>query len=90
MERDRRTGGDRLEREGELVGAVAALNHGRIHLAGLGDTTGSRYITLEQLAEFVRAGEDLRVVDNVTEQDLTAAKLAQVIFEQEKRLPGSR
>ena len=51
------------------------------------DTRDSRYITLEQLADLVRAGEDLRVVDSATQQDLTAAKLAQVIFEEEKRSP---
>jgi polyhydroxyalkanoate synthesis repressor PhaR len=51
------------------------------------DTGESRYITLERLADFVRAGEDIRVVDNATEQDVTAAKLAQVIFEEEKRSP---
>lgn len=51
------------------------------------DTKDSRYITLEQLADFVRAGDDLRVIDNASEQDVTAAKLAQVIFEEEKRSP---
>jgi polyhydroxyalkanoate synthesis repressor PhaR len=51
------------------------------------DTRDSRYITLEQLADFVRAGEDIRVVDAATDQDVTAAKLAQVIFEEEKRSP---
>ena len=35
----------------------------------------------------VRQGEDLQVVDNVTGRDLTAATLAQVIFEEEKRVP---
>ena len=51
------------------------------------DTRDSRHITLEQLADLVRAGEDLRVIDHVTRQDVTAAKLAQVIFEEEKRSP---
>jgi polyhydroxyalkanoate synthesis repressor PhaR len=49
------------------------------------DTKESRYITLEHMADLVRAGEDLRVVDNATEHDITAAKLAQIIFEEEKR-----
>ena len=51
------------------------------------DTGDKRYITLEQLADFVRAGEDVRVVDNATDRDVTAAKLAQVIFEEERRSP---
>jgi polyhydroxyalkanoate synthesis repressor PhaR len=51
------------------------------------DTRDSRYITLENLADLVRAGEDVKVVDNATEQDVTATKLAQVIYEEEKRSP---
>lgn len=51
------------------------------------DTKDSRHITLEQLADLVRAGEDLHVIDHVTRRDVTAAKLAQVIFEEEKRSP---
>jgi polyhydroxyalkanoate synthesis repressor PhaR len=51
------------------------------------DTKDSRYVTLEQVAEFVRGGDEIRVLDNVTERDVTAAKLAQIIFEEEKRGP---
>jgi polyhydroxyalkanoate synthesis repressor PhaR len=51
------------------------------------DTHESRYVTLDQLAELVRQGEEIRVVDNTTERDLTSATLAQIIFEQEKRSP---
>jgi polyhydroxyalkanoate synthesis repressor PhaR len=49
------------------------------------DTRESRYVTLEQLAEFIRHGDEIRVVDAATERDLTSAKLAQIIFEEEKR-----
>ena len=45
------------------------------------DTSDSRYITLEDLAEKVRQGEDVRVVDAKTGEDLTAATLTQVIIE---------
>ncbi len=45
------------------------------------DTSDSRYITLEDLAEKVRQGEDVRVVDAKTGEDLTAATLTQVIVE---------
>ncbi len=34
------------------------------------DTSDSRYITLEDLAEKVRQGEDVRVVDAKTGEDL--------------------
>lgn len=45
------------------------------------DTGGSRYVTLEEIAERVRLGEDLRVVDAKTGRDLTQVTLAQLILE---------
>jgi polyhydroxyalkanoate synthesis repressor PhaR len=45
------------------------------------DTGGSRYVTLEEVAERVRLGEDLRVVDARTGLDLTQVTLAQLILE---------
>ncbi len=51
------------------------------------DTTDSRYVTLQELAALIRNGDDIRVVEHGTEQDLTAATLAQIIFEEEKRGP---
>jgi polyhydroxyalkanoate synthesis repressor PhaR len=51
------------------------------------DTRESRYVTLDELARMVRAGDDIRVLDNATRQDLTVATLAQIIFEEQKRLP---
>lgn len=51
------------------------------------DTSESRYITLEQIGTLVRQGEDVKVLDNITNADLTGATLAQIIFEEEKRHP---
>lgn len=45
------------------------------------DTNRSRYITLDELAETIRGGEDVRVVDARGGQDLTQATLAQIILE---------
>ena len=45
------------------------------------DTGGSRYVTLEEVAERVRLGEDLRVIDAKTGLDLTQVTLAQLILE---------
>ena len=45
------------------------------------DTSDSRYITLEELAAKVRAGEDVRVVDAKSNEDLTAATLTQILVE---------
>ncbi len=49
------------------------------------DTTDSRYVTLQQIAEFVRNGEDVRIIDNTTKEDLTNVTLAQIIYEEEKK-----
>ena len=49
------------------------------------DTQRSRYVTLEQIAEMIRAGEDVKIVDNNSKEDLTAITLAQIIFEEEKK-----
>jgi polyhydroxyalkanoate synthesis repressor PhaR len=51
------------------------------------DSQDSHYVTLAQVAELIRAGEELRVISNETQQDITAATLAQIIFEEEKRGP---
>ncbi len=51
------------------------------------DTQASHYVTLQQLAEVVRAGDEIRVVDKNSQRDLTAATLAQIIFEEERRNP---
>ncbi len=48
------------------------------------DKQESRYVTLEEIARLVRRGEDVKVVDNETEDDLTAVTLAQIILEEEK------
>jgi polyhydroxyalkanoate synthesis repressor PhaR len=45
------------------------------------DTAHSRYITLEELAEIIRGGEDVRVVDAKSGEDLTTSTLAQIIIE---------
>ena len=46
------------------------------------DTAASRYVGLDDVAAFVRDGEDVRVVDNKTGADVTAAILTQVISEE--------
>ena len=49
------------------------------------DTKSSQYVTLDQIAQMIRAGEEVRVLDNSTKDDLTSVTLAQIIFEEEKR-----
>lgn len=52
------------------------------------DTTAKKYITLEKIAEMIRNGHELRVVDYASGEDLTILTLTQIIFEQEKRQSG--
>jgi polyhydroxyalkanoate synthesis repressor PhaR len=48
------------------------------------DTQDSRYVTLLQIAEMVRAGEEVQIIDNNTKDDLTEITLAQIIYEEQK------
>jgi polyhydroxyalkanoate synthesis repressor PhaR len=48
------------------------------------DTRESRYVTLQQIAEYVRVGEDVQIIDNKTKEDLTNVTLAQIVYEQER------
>lgn len=47
------------------------------------NTGSSSYVTLEDLAEMVKLGEDFLVVDAKSGDDITRSVLAQIIFEQE-------
>lgn len=49
------------------------------------DTERSCYVTLEEIAEMVRDGEEVKIIDNKSGDDLTTVTLAQIVFEEEKR-----
>lgn len=51
------------------------------------DTSGSRYINLEDIATLVRNGTDIKVVDAKTGEDLTRLTLTQIIVEDAKAQP---
>jgi polyhydroxyalkanoate synthesis repressor PhaR len=48
------------------------------------DTVDSHYVTLENIAALIRSGEDIQVVSKDSGQDITAATIAQIIFEETK------
>jgi polyhydroxyalkanoate synthesis repressor PhaR len=52
------------------------------------DTRTSRYITLEGIAQLVRDGHEIKVVDRDDGRDLTQVTLSQVVLEEEKRGPA--
>jgi polyhydroxyalkanoate synthesis repressor PhaR len=52
------------------------------------DTQTSRYITLEGIAQLVRDGHEIRVVDRDNGHDLTQITLSQIVLSEEKRGPA--
>ncbi len=52
------------------------------------DPQSGRYVTLEEIGEAVRRGEDLRVVDHASGADLTTLTLLQVVLEEERKTRG--
>jgi polyhydroxyalkanoate synthesis repressor PhaR len=48
------------------------------------DTKDSRYVTLLQIGELVRGGEEVQIIDNNSKEDLTEVTLAQIIYEEQK------
>src|ERR1017187_2775366 len=51
------------------------------------DSSNSKYVNLDDIAEFIRAGKDVQVVDAKTGQDLTRVTLTQIITEDAKDKP---
>lgn len=49
------------------------------------NTATSRYVTLEQLSEMVKAGQNFAVYDAKTGEDITRSVLTQIIFEEESK-----
>lgn len=49
------------------------------------DTERSCYVTLDEIAEMVRDGEEVQIIDNRTGDDLTTVTLAQIVYEEEKK-----
>ena len=49
------------------------------------DTEESRYVSLEEIGAWVRQGQQIRVIDNQSTDDVTAQTLTQVILEEGRR-----
>ena len=49
------------------------------------DTEESRYVSLEEIAAWVRGGQEVRVIDNATSSDVTAQTLTQVILDEGRK-----
>jgi polyhydroxyalkanoate synthesis repressor PhaR len=53
------------------------------------DTSRSCYVTLEEVADMVRDGYDVRVIDNKTKDDLTEVTLTQALLDSERKQRGT-
>jgi polyhydroxyalkanoate synthesis repressor PhaR len=49
------------------------------------DTEESRYVSLDEIANWVRQGQEVRVVDNATSNDVTSQTLTQIILEEGRK-----
>jgi polyhydroxyalkanoate synthesis repressor PhaR len=49
------------------------------------DTEESRYVSLEEIASWVRQGQEVRVLDNATSGDVTSQTLTQIILDEGRR-----
>ncbi len=49
------------------------------------DTEESRYVSLDELADWIRQGQEIRVVDNKTQAEVTAQTLTQIISEEGRK-----
>lgn len=49
------------------------------------DTEESRYVSLEEIAGWVREGQEVQVVDNATAANVTSQTLTQIILEEGRR-----
>ncbi len=49
------------------------------------DTEESRYVSLEELGAWVRDGQEIRVIDNESNEDVSAQTLTQVILEEGRK-----
>lgn len=49
------------------------------------DTHQSCYVTLEEIAQIIRDGHEIKVIDNKTKNDITYMTQIQLLFDQEKK-----
>ncbi|MBN1945098.1 MAG: hypothetical protein JW797_05445 [Bradymonadales bacterium] len=49
------------------------------------DTEKSCYVTLDEISSMVQQGEEIRIVDQKTNEDLTSVTLAQILLEEQKK-----
>ena len=71
--------GSKLDDENKLV-TIKRYSNRKLY-----DMSRSRYITLADLGELIRDGENIQVIDNDTKADLTEVTLTQVLMAQQRQ-----
>jgi polyhydroxyalkanoate synthesis repressor PhaR len=78
------TGGTAKQAAGAAKRVIKRYSNRKLY-----DTKDSRYVTLQQIGELVRQGEDVQIIDNKTKQDKTEVTLALILSEDLKTKPSS-
>ena len=73
---------DRTKDEAETSGKIVIKKYANRRLY---NTSRSSYVTLDDLAKMVRAGQDFAVYDAKSGEDITRSVLTQIIFEEEAK-----
>lgn len=74
------TGGDSTEPEVKDPKIIKRYSNRKLY-----DTERSKYVTLDEIAKMIKAGDEVTIIDNETKEDLTSVTLTQIIYEEEKR-----
>jgi len=74
------TGAIAPPRRNEMVRVIKRYESRKLY-----DTEESRYVSLDDVARWVRDGQEVKVVDNASSEDVTHQILTQVILEEGKR-----
>jgi polyhydroxyalkanoate synthesis repressor PhaR len=80
MSEDGTTAGDQPPVSGREPKVIKRYTNRKLY-----DTVESRYVTLDEIAEMIKAGAEVKIIDNRSKEDLTSVTLAQIIFEEEKK-----
>lgn len=73
----------KMNEQGEKMKEIKIIK--RYQNRKLYDTHESSYVTLDEIAKMIKGGEDLRVIDNKTKNDITASTLTQLLYESERK-----
>jgi polyhydroxyalkanoate synthesis repressor PhaR len=52
------------------------------------DTSAKQYVSLDDIAVMVRTGDEVKIIDHDSGDDITTLTLFQILFEEEKRIGG--